>query len=280
MATRTNTRSRSGRVPARRSRQPARRSAHTPFFKGAAAAGTIPRAPAVALDALSPARLLSFALVAVCLATLVYFSYDARFYVSELAVLGSEYTSVEDVMGASELEGVHVAWVQPHYTAQLIAHRLPGVRAAAVACELPARCTITIEERQPLFAWRQGQSWAWVDAEGVLFTGQRASTNTLVVDMPPGSLPLPGTHLDPELVSEVQSIMQYLPGLQLLRHTVEHGFEFNDPLGGWPVYLGSGPGMGERLAIWQALSDHLARNRIGASYVNVQYAQAPYYSTR
>lgn len=217
--------------------------------------------------------------MAICVATLVYFSYDARFYVGAPLVLGSEHTPAKDVVRASEMEGIHVAWVQPGYAAQLIAQRLPGVRVAAVACELPAQCTITIEERQPLFAWRQGQAWAWVDAEGVLFTGQRTPSSALVVDMPPGSLPLPGTRVDPELLSDVRSIMRYLPELQVLRHTVEHGFEFSDPVSGWPVYLGSGSGMKERLAVWRALSDYLAQKRIKASYVNVQNAQAPYYST-
>ncbi|MBN1888322.1 MAG: FtsQ-type POTRA domain-containing protein [Thermoflexales bacterium] len=278
-------RSKPRKLPARRSRQPARRAAYTPlgrgtpFLKGASAAGAIHLSPAMVLDALSPARMLSFALMAICLATLVYFSYDARFYVGEPAVLGSEYTPAKDVIGASELEGIHVAWVQPQHIAQLITHRLPGVRAAAVTCELPAQCTITVEERQPLFAWRQGQAWAWVDAEGVLFTGPRTSSSALVVDMPSGRLPLPGTRVDPELVSDVQTIIQHLPGIQLVRKTVEHGFEFSDPVGGWPVYLGSGPGMSERLAVWQALSDHLVQSHIRASYVNVQDAQAPYYST-
>ena len=168
-------------------RAPARRTGRRNYPK-TATLSPVRLAPYLALDMLATPRLASLALLAVCLATLAFFSYDARFYVGQPVVRGNQYVDTGDVVRASELEDLHVAWVQPERAGQLITQRLPSVRAAQAACTLPASCTITVEERQPLFAWRQGDAWAWIDAEGVLFTAPGDVANALVVDMPAGKL--------------------------------------------------------------------------------------------
>ncbi len=236
--------------------------------------------PYLALDIFAAPRLVSLALLAACLAALLYFSLDYTFYVYDPVVEGNQRIEAVDVVSASNLMGLHVAWAHPVHTAQLITRRLPGVRAAYVACALPARCTITVQEREPLFAWRQGGVWAWVDAEGVLFNANGVIENKPVVEMPPGNLPLPGTRVDQDLVAGVQTLAQSLPDLKTLNYTTERGLEFADPVGGWPVYLGRGPGMAARVAVWKAVSDNLARRGLRPTFIDVRYAQAPYYSTQ
>lgn len=235
--------------------------------------------PALILDVLITPRIASLALLAACLIGLAYLSFDARFYIYAPDVVGHHYVEAGDVVAASGLEGLHVAWVQPEQVARMILKRLPDLRAAQVACELPARCTIAVEERQPLFVWRQGDTGAWIDAGGVAFT-MHGTAGLPVVDMPPGLAPLPGTQVDRDLVAGVQALREALPELTALRYTTERGLEFSDPAGGWPVYLGSGPAMETRVAVWRALSDDLARRGVRPTFVDVRYARAPYYSTR
>ncbi len=233
-----------------------------------------------ALDILLAPRLVSAALLVVCLAALLYFSLDEKFYIYDVQVMGHQYVEPGDIVAASDLEGLHVAWVQPERVAQLIVQRLPDVRTASVTCLLPAHCTITVEERHPLFIWQQNGARLWVDAEGLVFTAHEAGGELTTLEMPPGSLPLPGTRMDENLLVGVRALIGILPDLNVIRYTTERGLEFADPRGGWPVYLGSGPGMEARVAVWRALSDNLLQRGVRPTFIDVRYAQAPYYSTR
>ncbi len=236
--------------------------------------------PTLALDVLLTPRIASLVLLAACLAAVGYFSFDDRFYVYTPVVAGNQYVETGDILAASELEGMHVAWVQPERAARLVLGRLPGLRSAEVRCELTANCTINVVERQPLFVWRQGGVWGWVDADGVLFTGARPKVDVPIADLPPGSLPLPGTQVDSGVVSGVRVLTQALPGLTNVRYTTERGFEISDPALGCPVYLGKGPNLDPHVATWRALSENLAQRAIRPAFIDVRYAQSPYYSTQ
>jgi cell division septal protein FtsQ len=258
--------------------KPAARRRRRPYAKSAA--GALRLAPVVALDVVTMPRTLSLLIVAACAAMLAYFSINDQFYIYRPVVIGNQYVRADDVIEASELFSLHVAWVQPERAAQMIAQRLPDVRSAQVVCTLPANCTITVEERQPLFVWRQGAAHVWVDASGVPFTAHDPNVEALVLDMPPGPLPLPGQPISATLLAGVQALRQAMPELKSLRYTPERGLEFSDPAGGWPVYLGQEPDIDAQMAVWRALSDNLVKRGVRPTFIDVRYAQAPYYSTR
>jgi cell division septal protein FtsQ len=244
------------------------------------AANVIRSVPTLALDVLLTPRIASMVLLLACLGAMAYFSLDDRFYVYTPVVAGNQYVQTGDILEASELEGWHVAWVQPERAARLVLERLPSLRSAEVTCELPDSCTITVVERQPLFVWRQGGVWGWVDADGILFTGARPTVDVPIVDLPPGSLPLPGKPVSPTVVSGVQSLTQALPGLTMVRYTNERGFEVLDPTFECPVYLGKGPNLEPQVAVWRALSTNLAQRGIWPAFIDARYANAPYYAMR
>jgi hypothetical protein len=48
-------------------------------------------------------------------------------------------------------------------------HALPEVSSAAATVTLPARVSVLVAERQPIFTWQDGESAWLIDAEGMLF---------------------------------------------------------------------------------------------------------------
>lgn len=266
------------RLSVRATRPPARRKRRV-LKKTAAHTGRL-RPEVVALDLFAAPRIVSLALAITCMVVLLYFSFDTQFYIFDLTVDGNQWLEAGEVIQASELEGLHIAWTQPERAARLITSRLPEVRAAHVTCALPARCAIVIAERRPVLLLSRGDIQLGVDAEGIAFAARQAVEGIPLIEMQSGPMPLPGQPADADLLTAAQALRAALPDLQTLRFTSERGLEFLDPRGGWPVYWGKAPDIPARLAVWQALSEDLARKGIRPTFIDVRYARAPYYSTQ
>jgi len=270
-----------GKPPARRKRSASTHSRRT-YSKTAALPMRV--TPELARDTvgamlamLFTPKAASLLILVVCVAALAFISLDDRFYVYESFVAGNQYIEATDIIAASDLLGLHVAWVQPERVAQTITKRLPNVRAAWVSCDLMAHCTITVEERQPLFVWQRGRTQVWVDADGIAFAAYGTALDVPVIDASSGAMPLPGEPIDPQIFAGVQALIETMPEVRSLHYTPERGLEFSDPRGGWPVYLGEGSDMSARVTVWRALSDDLARQGLRPAYIDVRYALAPYY---
>jgi hypothetical protein len=240
--------------------------------------GQVRLAP-TALDAATSARVISVVILFLVVLATVELTTNETFYVYHPAVLGNERVSSAEVIAASQLEGLHVLWLQPERVVASLRANLPELRAAFVWCSLPAECTIQVEERRPAFEWRQGQTRTWIDAEGMVFPARGQSPGLPVVGVAPNVTSLlPGQLADSGLVSAMLALAGALPEVRSYRFTAEHGIEFNDPKGNWPVYLGVGPDVAARVAMWKSLSASLASRNVKPKFVDVHYANAPFYS--
>lgn len=246
------------------------------------ATGKVRLAP-TALDAATSARVISVVILFLVVLAAVELTTNEAFYVYHPAVLGNERVSSAEIIAASQLEGLHVLWLQPERVAASLRANLPELRAAFVWCSLPAECTLQVEERRPTFEWRQGQTRTWIDAEGMVFPARRFRPETEspglpVIEVAPNvTALLPGQRADSGLVSAVLALAGALPEVKSYRFTAEHGIEFSDPKGNWPVYLGVGPDVTARVAMWKSLSASLASRNIKPKFVDVHYANAPFY---
>ena len=253
------------------------------------ATGKVRLAP-TALDAATSARVSSVAILFLVVLAVVELTTNEAFYVYHPAVLGNERVSSAEVITASQLEGLHVLWLQPEQVVASLRANLPELRAAFVWCSLPAECTIQVEERRPTFEWRQGQTRTWIDAEGMVFPARGQSPGLPVVEVAPNvTALLPGQRADSGLVSAMLALARdsivhnrarqagALPEVKSYRFTAEHGIEFSDPKGNWPVYLGVGPDVAARVAMWKSLSASLASRNVKPKFVDVHYANAPFY---
>lgn len=201
---------------------------------------------------------------------------DDRFYIYGVDVVGAVRVSPTEIFQASDLAGYHVLWAHPAEAETLILAALPSLEAAQVACGLPARCTITVVERQPRMMWDEdGQLW-WVDADGVLFPAQGMLSEGWVIR---GPLPRDERGLIEEQVriglaelwatgADISPLLTYVEGRGLLITDAR----------GWRVIVGRGSGMQRRLDILEALAVDLQTRGLTPRLLDLSYLDAPYYS--
>lgn len=230
------------------------------------------------LDATAGARVISAAILFLIAVAAIGLTVNDTFYISNPAVTGNQRVPADEIVVASEMEALHILWLQPDRTSSSLSAKMPELRAAFVWCGLPANCAIQVVERQPAFEWRQGQARTWVDAEGVAFPARGQAPDMQVVQVASGvAAPLPGQKVDAKLVGTMLALAKALPEVKSYRHTAERGVEFSDPRSNGPVYVGVGQDMAERVEIWKALSANLASRDIHPTFIDVHYPTAPFY---
>ena len=90
----------------------------------------------------------------------------------------------------SQIETLHVLWLQPERAASMLMSNMTEVRSAFIWCGLPAECTIMIAEREPAFEWRQGQSRVLVDFDQLAAGGVAAAVEPGDDLCEPGAVPI------------------------------------------------------------------------------------------
>ncbi|HLF29169.1 MAG TPA: cell division protein FtsQ/DivIB [Anaerolineae bacterium] len=221
-------------------------------------------------------RAVSASLVVLVALLSAWVGFGDTFYVPIPKVIGNALVPAEEIVASSGLTGLHVAWVSSPAIRSALLHRTPALREARVSCALPADCSIAVVEREPLFAWRWGQAQVWVDAAGIVFPAYGRLPDLLTIESSDVQLPQPGRSVDPKLLTAIVSIAQALPEVRAYRYSAARGLEFTDREG-YPVYLGSGSNMADRVLVWRILRDDLAARSLKPAYVDVRFPLAPYY---
>jgi hypothetical protein len=246
-----------------------------------AATGETRLVPAV-IDAAMSARAISAAILFLAALATLELTLGEAYYIYNPVVTGNQRVPANEIVAASQIETLHVLWLEPERTTAALVGNMPELRSAFLWCGLPAECTIQVLEREPAFEWRQGQTRTWVDAEGVAFPARGQSPSIPVLEVAP-SVPalLPGHPVDRALLNTLLELVRVLPEVQVFRYTTERGVEFSDPQGNWPVYMGVGHlqagEMAARVAMWKAVAADLASRQVRPRYLDVRYPQAPYY---
>ncbi len=220
---------------------------------------------------------------------------DDRFYVYHADVVGTVQASPDEVFQASGLPGLHILWVRSAEVEARLLDALPCIKSAQVACRLqlpalsarlPTKCTITVVERQPRVAWDEdGQLW-WIDAEGIIFPaspsfppiggGEAGEAEGWVVR---GPLPRgEDGQLDERVRVALTGLWTTGVGVSpLLYYVPGRGLVFTDERG-WRVIVGQGPGVERRLQVLERLAADLEARGLTPRFVDVRFADAPYYS--
>ncbi len=216
----------------------------------------------------------------VVVAVALWLTLDDRFYIYRADVVGAVRVSPEDVFRASGLPGLHVLWMRSADCETRLLAALPTLESAHVACRLPAKCTISVVERQPRLLWDDDGHFWWVDAEGVIFPGEAP-----VQDMPSDRWlvkgPLPRGE-DGELDEQVRVALAELWAAgadisSVLHYVRGRGLVVTDERG-WRVIVGQGSGMEERLRVLESMAAALQARGSTPRFVDVRFTDAPYYS--
>lgn len=214
--------------------------------------------------------------VSLLLVLFVFFSSDA-FYVHSIGVSGLRYMTVQEIFGLANIANVHVFWVDPQEVrANLL--RSPAIANAAVNVGWGVPMVqIVIEEREPALVWEQAGVVVWVDLQGRIMRLREDRDDLLrvivdgLVDGPPQ-----GT-IDTAIINGALQLHDLLPNQPVLRYHPDKGLGYTDPRG-WPVWLGTGTDMPEKILIYNAIIDNLQSRGINPLEVNVTNPDAPFYS--
>jgi cell division septal protein FtsQ len=231
-------------------------------------------------------RLLSGVLVAALLAALYYLWSSPDFKVQAAEVTGLQRLSQADVRAVLNIEEESIFTLQAAELQEKLEEAFPEFATVAVELGLPAKVSVTIEERQPILVWKQDGKEILVDANGISFPQREnappgPSLTVEAAAAPPQ--PVAADELDPdapfmpvEMVSAIVSMSGQAPQGTPILYDKIHGLGWREPQG-WEVYFGDVQDMGAKLNVYQAMLQHFKSEGIEPVLVSVEHVHAPYY---
>ena len=203
------------------------------------------------------------------------------FYVYEARVVGNQLVPAEEIYQNSGLEGMSIFWINPTQVEATIVS-LQNIKEARVHCGLPDRVTIEVAERQPQVIWQigatvpQGEKRYWIDEEGTVLPARGELTEaTVIVDLDERPVQ-PGDRVDPQVIAGAQKLRSLLPELTTVQYASHTGISFQSEQG-WPVYLGQGEDIEQKVAIMKALFQEIAAKGVHPQFIDLRFKGSPYY---
>jgi cell division septal protein FtsQ len=206
--------------------------------------------------------------------TYLLFATEA-FYVYEAWVVGNQLVPAEEIYQNSGLEEMSIFWITPAQVEATVVS-LPNIKEARVQCGLPNRVTIKVVERQPQVIWQQGEKRYWIDEEGIVLPARGEMTEaTVIVDLDERPVQ-PGDRVDPRVIAGAQKLRSLLPELTAVQYAFHTGISFQSEQG-WPIYLGQGEDIEQKVAIMKALLQEITAKGIHPQFIDLRFKGSPYY---
>jgi hypothetical protein len=114
-------------------------------------------------------RLISFILVLLLGAAIYFFAASPEFRVAEPQINGLVRLTPAEVNSMLGLGGQLIFTLRPEDVAARVRTTFPELASAGVQIALPNKVVITVQERQPVLLWQQGNGFTWIDDGGVAF---------------------------------------------------------------------------------------------------------------
>jgi cell division protein FtsQ len=253
-------------------------------------------------------RLLSLVLVAALSYFLLTAFRSPEYRVSSVEISGLQRLSADDVLANLNVVGKHIFEIQPQEIVDAIAAAYPELRDIQVSVSLPARVSVSVVERQPMFAWQMSDRLMWVDTEGYLIPARGTAEVMLSIDS--DSLPLyqldddlrsfgsskviqdkdikkPGQstmmffsqtkHIDSNLLVAVLQLNDWMPDEPTLLYQQQRGLGWAD-VRGWDVFVGRKlENINDKMVMYETIVHKLEEEGINPSMVSVEFLNAPYY---
>jgi len=227
------------------------------------------------------------ALLGAALSLLLYHLWNSPAYrVGSPQVMGLQRISSKDVSAIMNVNNEPVFALDVNELRNRLEEAFPEFSSVAVEVSLPSDVLVTVQERQPILAWRQDNRTVLVDANGVAFPlrAEQDTIPSLVVeafDTPPTAVmdidPTAPVQLIPvEMVSAILSLSAYAPADRPLVYDRQRGLGWQDEQG-WEVYFGDVRDMNTKLHVYQAVVKKLQSEGITPALISVEHVQIPYY---
>jgi len=231
-------------------------------------------------------RFFSFLLVA-ALGTLIYHLWTSpQYHVQAAQVVGLQRLGGADINAVLDVRDEPIFAIDPVQLEARLQQAFPEFSSVDVKVSLPGELVVTVEERQPILAWRQDGRTVLVDANGISFPMREQNTAlpALVVEAHGsplmGDLPLEGSGVQQfmtvEMVSAIVSMSGQAPQGTPLMYDPTRGLGWRDAQG-WEVYFGDTNNMDIKLRVYKAIAQKLDEDGIQPALISVEHAHLPYY---
>ena len=222
-----------------------------------------------------------------------------EFRVSEAVISGADRISPVDIESISEVNDQPIFFINPGAIEKELAEAYPELTGVSVEIDMPSQVAIHIEEKEPLFAWRNNEDVLWIDAFGSIFPsrGEADLIFTIESEEPP---PLMITHSDQiaSLVKENGSEASYIgkqidanifesavklkaafPDIETIAYNPRNGLGWIDE-NGMKVFIGiSMDDIDAKLNMYSKIIAYLQNKGVQPSMISVAHLHAPFYRT-
>jgi cell division septal protein FtsQ len=233
------------------------------------------------LPTVRPALIGMLAIAVFALIAVAWFNGPA-WRVETINVRNNEGVPVEQIIGASGLQGEHYQFVDLQGAAGRI-DELPGVEGAEVTCSWfwTTSCQITVQPAQPLALIQSAARNinVWTDFEGKVQRAPQQMNARLQVRMEDGEPPPIGVPLDPELLRALTELSANPAGATRLLYSQTYGLMVENERG-VRYRLGVAESEGailEKLRLANTLAEQLGSKGVQPRIIDVRYLKAPYY---
>jgi hypothetical protein len=212
-----------------------------------------------------------------------------EFHAAPAQVTGNERISAEEINTALGSTGESIFVLTGADLEAKLRLSYPDLAAVHVSVSLPNHIQVQVEERKPVVLWQQGDGITWIDANGIAFRPRGDAAGLIAVaasGAPAGAEPTaaadpltPAPFISPDLVQAILNLGPDVPQGTAMEYDPKYGLGWSDSRG-WKVFFGNtAKDMPVKLQVYKALVDSLAQQGIQATFISVQYANAPYYRT-
>lgn len=197
------------------------------------------------------------------------------FFVYGAQIQGNTAVSKQEIYQVSQIHLQSIFWLSP---SEIESHimALPNIKSAQVTLRLPAQVVIEVTERTPELLWQSGATTWWVDQEGTIVPPKGDTQGMLrIVDADQQAMEV-GYQIDLTIIKGAQILQLLVPGLSQIQHSREHGLTVATAQG-WPVYLGDGSEMKQKLVSLTAVIAHILETQITPLYIDMRDPLRPVY---
>lgn len=221
-------------------------------------------------------------IVAVCVLVLVGVAWynGPAWRVSDMKVLNNEGVPLEQIVGASGLQGEHYQFVNLSEAAARI-DELPGVEAAEVTCKWlwQTSCQIVVQPAKPLAMWQSPNGNVWTDFEGKVQRAPEQLAARIFIKVEDGEPPLIGVPLDPAMLRALVEMSTAQATPRRVLYSQQYGLMLDTDRGA-RIRLGVSEregAMTAKMQLAQVLAGQLGAQGVLPSVIDVRFEQAPYY---
>ncbi len=225
--------------------------------------------------------------LSILLGAAIYLVFTLPFFqVASANVTGNQRISTAEINAVLASAGQPVFTIMPADLEKRLRLNYPELASASVTLGLPNVLTVNLVERKPVILWQQNGGFTWIDDNGVAFRPRGAAANLISVQAlgaPAPGIPSANDPLSPvpfittDMVKAVKVLAGSVPSGSTMIYDPQYGFGWSDSRG-WQVFFGSeSKDMALKLQVYQSLVNSLMQRGIYPVFINVQYANAPYY---